>query len=213
MCLRPPAWAFTVQDGGHAQPITFFEHAESSITVGLVLDSSISMHRKRDAVIAAGNKFAESSHPDDEMFTINFNERVWPGLPPGRSFTSDREELRRALQRSGARGKTALFDALHAALTHLQSGRRQKKVLIVVSDGGKLQHVRSGERIVVTTTEGRYEYVVRETRVVKPRDVWVLDPTDEPSLTLVTCHPFNFIGAAPDRFIVRASLVDYRTPR
>ena len=70
--------------------------------------------------------------------------------------------------------------------------------------------MRTGDQIVVTTSEGRYEYVVRETRVVKPRDVWVLDPTADPTLTLVTCHPFNYIGSAPNRFIVRAALVDWR---
>jgi Ca-activated chloride channel family protein len=70
------------------------------------------------------------------MFTINFNERVWQGLPEGQMFTSDRAELARALEKSVARGRTALFDALTAALTQLEAGHRQKKVLIVVSDGG-----------------------------------------------------------------------------
>lgn len=77
----------------------------------------------------------------------------------------------------------------------------------------RLQYVRAGDAIVVTTGDARYEYVVRETRVVKPRDVWVLDPTEDPTLTLVTCHPFNYIGAAPNRFIVRAVLVDRRAAR
>jgi sortase A len=69
-----------------------------------------------------------------------------------------------------------------------------------------LRHVRAGDRVVVTTDFGRYEYIVRETRVVSPRDVSVLDPTPEPTLTLVTCFPFRYIGPAPERFIVRASL-------
>ena len=67
-----------------------------------------------------------------------------------------------------------------------------------------LRHVRAGDRIVVTTPEGEFDYVVRETRVVPPTDVSVLDPTPRPTLTLVTCHPFNFVGNAPNRFIVRA---------
>jgi Ca-activated chloride channel family protein len=94
------------------------------------------MLRRRAAVIAAGTSFAQSSHPDDEMFTVNFNERVWPGLPDGMNFTSDRAELERALNRAGARGQTALFDAVTFGLRHLGLGRHQKKVLIVVSDGG-----------------------------------------------------------------------------
>jgi VWFA-related protein len=131
-----PREAFTVYDDGQAQTLRFFENQDHPVTVGLVIDSSISMSRKRAAVIAAGRSFAESSHPDDEMFTINFNERVWPGLPDGQAFTSDRAELTRALNRAGAIGRTALFDALDVALRQLDAGECQKKVLIVVSDGG-----------------------------------------------------------------------------
>lgn len=130
-----PREAFTVSEDGVPQPIGFFENADSPVTVGLVIDSSGSMQTRR-AVIAAGMAFAHSSHPDDEMFTINFNEKVWPGLPLPQRFTSDRRELRDALLRSTSRGQTALFDAIRTALTHLESGHQQKKVLVVVSDGG-----------------------------------------------------------------------------
>ena len=131
-----PREAFTVYENGEPQTLGFFENADTPVTVGLVIDSSISMQRRRQAVIAAGISFTESCHPDDEMFTINFNERVWPGLPRGQMFTSDREELRRALMETGARGQTAFFDGVITALAHLDKGSRQKKVLVVVSDGG-----------------------------------------------------------------------------
>jgi len=70
-----------------------------------------------------------------------------------------------------------------------------------------LRQVRLGDRIAVTTRSGRHEYVVRDTRVVPPDDVSVLDPTATPTLTLVTCFPFRYIGPAPERFIVRADLL------
>jgi Ca-activated chloride channel family protein len=70
------------------------------------------------------------------MFTLNFNEHVWPGLPAGQAFTSDREQLRAALSRAASRGQTALFDAIDTALRHLDEGTQTRKVLIVVSDGG-----------------------------------------------------------------------------
>jgi sortase A len=70
----------------------------------------------------------------------------------------------------------------------------------------KLKGVRKGDAIVVTTEAGRYTYTVRETRVVRPSDVSVLDPTGEPAVTLVTCYPFSYIGSAPERFIVRGTL-------
>ena len=131
-----PRDAFVVRENGRVQPIAVFEQDDSPVTVGLVLDSSGSMVPRRDAVIAAGMAFAQSSHPADELFTINFNERVWPGLPPGQPFTSDHDVLRAALARSGARGQTALFDALLSALRHLDRGAQPRKVLILVSDGG-----------------------------------------------------------------------------
>lgn len=131
-----PREAFTVYEDGRPQEIEFFSNEDSPVTVGLVIDSSGSMQRKREAVIAAGLAFAQSSHPQDEMFTVHFNERVWTGLPDGQPFTSDLSELRTALERSGARGRTAFFDAVTFALRHLETGHRQKKVLVVISDGG-----------------------------------------------------------------------------
>jgi VWFA-related protein len=130
-----PQAAFTVYENGRPQPVSLFRNEDSPVTVGLVLDCSGSMQHRRESVIAAGLAFAKSSHPQDEMFTINFNERVWPGLPH-LPFTSDLEELRQALQRTTARGQTALFDGIRAGLAHLARGRQQKKVLVVVSDGG-----------------------------------------------------------------------------
>jgi Ca-activated chloride channel homolog len=131
-----PRDAFVVYEDGRPQPIALFENEDTPVSVGLVIDSSQSMLTRREAVIAAGMAFAESSHPDDEMFTLNFNERVWPGLPEGKAFTSDHAELHDALNRSASRGQTALFDAIHAGLAHLDGGAKTRKVLIVVSDGG-----------------------------------------------------------------------------
>jgi VWFA-related protein len=131
-----PREAFSIFENGQPQTLAYFENEDRPVTIGLVVDSSGSMQRKRDDVIAAGLAFARSSHPQDEMFTVSFNEQVWKGLPPSIPFTTDFEELRRALLRSGARGQTALFDAVTVALQHLEQGHDEKKVLIVVSDGG-----------------------------------------------------------------------------
>ena len=69
----------------------------------------------------------------------------------------------------------------------------------------RLDGIRSGDEIRMTTPEGVYSYRVERTIVVEPADVWVLDPTSEPVLTLVTCYPFTYVGSAPQRFIVRAT--------
>jgi sortase A len=70
-----------------------------------------------------------------------------------------------------------------------------------------LKDIRRDDMITVATLRGEYRYRVVSTRIVRPADVWVLSPTEAETLTLVTCHPFNFVGGAPDRFVVRAARV------
>ena len=67
-----------------------------------------------------------------------------------------------------------------------------------------LRGVKLGDTITLETTTGEWRYRVVSLRVVKPEDVAVLDATHRDALTLVTCFPFHFIGAAPKRFVIRA---------
>ena len=94
------------------------------------------MRRKRSDVIDAALAFAESSNPKDEIFIVNFNERVFMGLPAGMSFTNDLGTLRTALGNTRAQGKTALYDGVTTGLKHLHAGTHQRKALVVLSDGG-----------------------------------------------------------------------------
>jgi len=71
-----------------------------------------------------------------------------------------------------------------------------------------LKDIAAGDAIEVETLGGRELYRVERTLVVEPEDVWVLDTTPERSLTLVTCWPFYYVGAAPHRFVVRAVLAE-----
>jgi len=70
----------------------------------------------------------------------------------------------------------------------------------------KLRDINPDDEIRIVTADGVFNYYVQRTSIVMPEDVWVLDPTNYPALTLVTCYPFNYIGSAPKRFIVRAVL-------
>jgi len=70
-----------------------------------------------------------------------------------------------------------------------------------------LRNIQLDDLITITTLQGEYRYRVVSTKVVNPEDVAVLDPSGGETLTLVTCHPFYFVGAAPNRFIVRAERV------
>ena len=127
---------FQVYEDGVLQPIKNFSHEDIPVTVGLVIDNSGSMKPKRTDVIAAALAFARSSNPQDQIFVVNFNERVSFGLPDNTPFTDQVAQLEVALSRIRAQGETALYDALAAALEHLRMGNRDKKVLIIISDGG-----------------------------------------------------------------------------
>jgi sortase A len=72
----------------------------------------------------------------------------------------------------------------------------------------RLRDIERDDTIVLTTADGVFTYRVAGTTIVEPSDVWVLDPTQRPALTLVTCYPFTYVGSAPQRFIVRAPLDD-----
>ncbi|HVN81636.1 MAG TPA: VWA domain-containing protein [Terriglobia bacterium] len=127
---------FRVYEDGKLQSIQLFLHEDLPVTVGLVLDNSGSMRPRLDEVNAAALKFAESSNPQDEMFVVKFNEKVFMGLPKEVPFTHSEEQLKAALLRNTARGRTALYDAIITALQHLAKGTLSKRVLLVVSDGG-----------------------------------------------------------------------------
>lgn len=68
----------------------------------------------------------------------------------------------------------------------------------------KLKNIRRGDKITLTTPKGQFTYEVEWTRVFSPKDTQVLHPSHGPAVTLVTCYPFNYVGRAPKRFIVRA---------
>ena len=67
-----------------------------------------------------------------------------------------------------------------------------------------LKDIKQGDALELETRAGVARYSVERTWIVSPDDVTVLDPTASPSITLVTCYPFYFVGSAPQRFIVRA---------
>jgi VWFA-related protein len=132
-----PQEAFSAFEDGRPQSIQFFSPEDSPVTVGIVIDGSASMWGLRDLVIAAVTAFARSSHPQDEMFAIAFNESSSSLLPAAAPFTSDVGVLHAALSLGiRARGRTALYDAISVALDYVERGSRERKVLVLVSDGG-----------------------------------------------------------------------------
>jgi Ca-activated chloride channel family protein len=127
---------FIVYDNGESRPIEFFTNEDAPMTIGLVIDSSGSMRNRREAIAAAVSSFAAMSHPFDEFFLLNFNDAVWLGLPPPEAFTADRRLLHAAISALPTEGMSALYDGVDRALDHLELGTRDRKALVVLSDGG-----------------------------------------------------------------------------
>lgn len=72
----------------------------------------------------------------------------------------------------------------------------------------ELKNIKKGDIITVETFDGVYRYEVKETRVTYPEDETIYQYTKKNMLTLVTCHPFIYMGATPERFVVEAELVE-----
>ena len=115
------------------QKLSVFKQEDVPVSVGLVIDNSGSMREKRPQVNAAALTFVKTSNPQDEAFVVNFNDDYY--LDTVHDFTSDLTELRDALERIDARGSTALYDAVIGSLDHLKKGHKDKKVLLVITDG------------------------------------------------------------------------------
>src|SRR6266704_3874692 len=125
---------FRVYEDGREEKIKIFQPEDTPSTVGLIIDNSGSMKNKRNEVVNAAWAFVSASHPDDEMFIVNFNRRPWFALPPSLAFTSDRSQIHATLTETRAEGTTALYDALALALNHRKNGMRQRKAVVVLSD-------------------------------------------------------------------------------
>jgi Ca-activated chloride channel homolog len=124
---------FRVFENKVEQKVSAFSNEDAPVTVGLVIDNSGSMREKREQVNAAALAFVKASNPQDETFVVNFNDEYYLDL--NEDFTSDIRELNEALSRIDSRGSTALYDAVIGSLDHLKKGHRDKKVLLVITDG------------------------------------------------------------------------------
>ena len=71
----------------------------------------------------------------------------------------------------------------------------------------ELRDIRKGDEVTIKAPDGKFQYQVDSTEVVQPDQTEVLRPSDNATLTLITCYPFAYIGNAPERFIVRATRI------
>jgi VWFA-related protein len=129
--------AFEVLEEDRPQNIAFFTPEDAPVTIGLVIDSSGSMAPVRDRVIAASGAFIQSSHPMDEVFAVVFNDAVHTVPDSASPFVSGANTLRNLLQDAFVpAGRTRLYDAIAEGLSSVTAGMRDRRVLVLLSDGG-----------------------------------------------------------------------------
>jgi Ca-activated chloride channel family protein len=123
---------FKVYEDGKLQEVTSFRKERVPVALGILIDNSGSMLPKRAKVNEAALQLVDASQHEDRVFVVNFGEDAFLD----QDYTQDVGKLRAALQRVETRGSTALYDAIIAAVDHLnQTSPLQKKVLVVVTDG------------------------------------------------------------------------------
>jgi Ca-activated chloride channel homolog len=123
---------FRVFEDSIEQTITYFAKEDAPLSVGLLFDSSRSMLDKRPRALQAAAAFFKTANANDEFFLIEFDERPRLSVP----FAEDSEQLYRHLVHSKPYGRTSLFDAVHLALAQMKKARNQRKVIVILSDGG-----------------------------------------------------------------------------
>jgi len=123
---------FTVFDQRDRQVIRYFSTQDAPLSVGILFDTSSSMRgkieRSREAVV----QFLRTSSPEDEFFLVGFNDR--PELLV--NFTDSVEAIQSQISNVKPEGRTALLDAVYLGLDQMKRARNERKVLLIISDGG-----------------------------------------------------------------------------
>jgi len=122
---------FTIFEDNIQQQIKVFKHEDIPLSLGLVIDNSGSMRNKRERVNSAALAFARESNPEDEVFIVNFDDAAYLE----QDFTGSIGDLIDALDNIDTRGETALYDAVYLSVDHVKAGKKDKKALLLISDG------------------------------------------------------------------------------
>lgn len=141
-----PQTAFQVFENGRQQQIKIFKREDVPVSLGLIVDNSGSMRDKREKVKDAALALVRDSNPQDEVFVVNFNDEAFLDT---KDFTNDIKEMEEALSRIDSRGGTAMRDAIRMSIDHVkEKAKKDKKVLVVVTDGNDNSSTISLENLV-----------------------------------------------------------------
>ena len=137
--------AFKVFENGIEQPIKIFRREDVPVSMGIIIDNSGSMRDKRSKVAAASLALVKASNPQDEEFIVNFNDDAYLDQP----MTNDIKLLDVALDRLDSKGGTAMRNAISSSIEYVKDkGKRDKRVLVVVTDGNDNTSTESLEGLV-----------------------------------------------------------------
>ena len=114
------------------QKIVQFASEDAPLSIGLVFDASGSMGAKLNKARQAAAQFFKTANPEDEFFLVQFNDRPEMIVP----FTRNTEEIQNRLTFTQAKGKTALLDGVHLAMTTMRKAQNPRKAILILSDGG-----------------------------------------------------------------------------
>lgn len=126
-----PREAFKITQDGRPVALTEFTNREVPVSMGLVMDSSASMVDKRLKSVAGAVELMHGSNPQDEVFYVDFKDSV----DVVQGFTNDYKKIENALNKTRLFGGTAVMDALKVALEQMKKARRDKKVIVLLTDG------------------------------------------------------------------------------
>jgi Ca-activated chloride channel family protein len=141
-----PKTAFQVYENDVQQTIKDFKREDVPVSMGLIVDNSGSMRDKREKVKEAALALVKDSNPQDEVFVVNFNDEAFLDT---KDFTSNIKDMEEALSKIDSRGGTAMRDAIRMSIDEAkEKGKRDKKVLVVVTDGNDNSSLISLENLV-----------------------------------------------------------------
>jgi Ca-activated chloride channel family protein len=150
LVINLPETAFEVFENNVRQIIKVFKREDVPVSMGLVVDNSGSMRDKRAKVEAAALALVKDSNPQDEVFIVNFNDEAFLD----KDFTNDVKDLQEGLARIDSRGGTAMRDAIRMSIDHLkEKAKKDKKVLVVVTDGNDNSSLISLENLVKSSQD------------------------------------------------------------
>lgn len=142
--------AFRVYENGQEQRVKLFRREDIPVSLGIIIDDSGSMSSKRARVEAAALSLVRNSNPEDEVFVVNFNDEAFLDVP----FTSDIHKMEQGLARIDSRGGTAMRDAISMSIDYMnKNARKDKKVLLVITDGNDNASTVNLERVVAKANQ------------------------------------------------------------